>query len=46
MASAVRGVWAIDIGSNSLKALRLEEGESGIEVIGYDFIEHRKILLS
>ena len=44
MASAVRGVWAIDIGSNSLKALRLQEGENGLEVIGFDFIEHRKIL--
>jgi type IV pilus assembly protein PilM len=44
MASAVRGVWAIDIGTNSLKALRLTNEEDGFEVIGFDYIEHSKIL--
>jgi len=46
MASSVNSVWAIDIGSNALKALRITEGEDGLEVIGFDFIEHRTILTS
>ena len=44
MASAVRGVWAVDIGDNALKALHLRRGEEGPEVIGFDYIEHSKIL--
>jgi type IV pilus assembly protein PilM len=46
MASGSNGVWAVDIGSNALKALRLRETEEGIEVIGFDYIEHGKILSS
>jgi type IV pilus assembly protein PilM len=44
--AATHGVWAIDIGSNALKAIRMHEAEAGLEVIGFDFIEHRKILSS
>ena len=44
MAVSVHGVWGIDIGVNSLKAVRLIEGENGLEVIGFDYIEHRKLL--
>ena len=44
--AASRGVWAIDIGTTSLKALRLTEGDDGIEVIGFDHIEHARPLSS
>jgi len=44
MASAVRGVWAVDIGDNALKGLHLRHGEDGPEVVGFDYIEHGKIL--
>lgn len=44
MASSVRGVWAIDIGTCSLKALRVRPSDDGIEVVGFDHIEHSKIL--
>ncbi len=44
MASGARGIWAIDIGNNSLKALHLRPGDNGPEVIGFDFIEHSRIL--
>jgi type IV pilus assembly protein PilM len=44
MASSVRGVWAIDIGTCSLKALRLRPTDDGIEVVGFDYLEHGKIL--
>jgi len=44
MASTVHGVWAIDIGTYSLKALRLRPADEGIEVIGFDYLEHGKIL--
>jgi len=44
MAASVHSVWGIDIGVNSLKAVRLIEGEDGLEVIGFDYIEHRKLL--
>lgn len=44
--AATQGVWAIDIGSNALKALRMYEGEEGLEVIGFDYLEHSKILSS
>ena len=46
MASTIHGVWAIDIGTNSLKAIRLRPLEEGFEVIGFDYIEHSKILSS
>ncbi len=44
MASAMRSVWAIDIGSNSLKALRMLPTADGVQVIGFDYIEHSKML--
>ena len=44
MASRLRGVWAIDVGNNSLKALRLRLEDGDIEVIGFDYIEHSKVL--
>jgi type IV pilus assembly protein PilM len=44
--AATRGVWAIDIGTNALKALRMREGEEGLEVIGFDYVEHSKVLSS
>jgi len=44
MASSVRGVWAIDIGTCSLKALRVQPSDDGIEVVGFDHVEHSKIL--
>jgi len=45
MASKVGTVWAIDIGNNSLKALRLGiTASGGIEVLGFDSIAHGKIL--
>ncbi|MDD5135452.1 MAG: pilus assembly protein PilM, partial [Phycisphaerae bacterium] len=42
--SAPKPVWAIDIGNNSLKALRLVQGQDKIEVIGLDYIELPKVL--
>lgn len=44
MASKTRGIWAMDIGSNSLKALHLRPSEHGPEVVGFDFLEHARIL--
>ena len=44
MASITGSVWAIDIGSNSLKALRLTDVNGVVEVIDFDNIEHDKIL--
>jgi type IV pilus assembly protein PilM len=41
---ASKPVWAIDIGNNSLKALRLVQNGDKIEVIGLDYIEHPKVL--
>ncbi|MEE9370029.1 MAG: type IV pilus assembly protein PilM, partial [Sedimentisphaerales bacterium] len=37
-------VWAIDIGNNSLKALHLSIASGAIEVIGFENIQHGKIL--
>lgn len=37
-------VWAINIGNNSLKALRLRIAGDVVEVIGFDNIQHGKIL--
>jgi len=42
--ASVKSVWAIDIGNNSLKALRLQQSGENIEVTGLDYIEHSKIL--
>jgi type IV pilus assembly protein PilM len=44
MASITGSVWAIDIGSNSLKALRLTDVNGVVEAIDFDNIEHNKIL--
>lgn len=44
--AATQGVWAIDIGTNALKALRLRESDEGLEVIGFDYVEHSKVLSS
>ncbi len=44
MALEYGSVWAIDIGNNSLKALRLRLVEDVIEVIGFDNIQHGKVL--
>ncbi|MHC4394154.1 MAG: type IV pilus assembly protein PilM [Planctomycetota bacterium] len=44
MASETGAVWAIDIGNNSLKALRLSAESGAVEVIGFDNIQHGKIL--
>lgn len=46
MASKVNGVWAIDIGSNALKALQMCHGEEGIEVVDFAYLEHPKNLAS
>lgn len=44
MAKASRGIWAIDIGSCSLKAVKMQPGEDGLEVVGFDYLEHSQIL--
>lgn len=46
MASAGRGVWAIDIGTNALKALQMQEGDQGLEVTDFAYLEHSRNLLS
>ena len=37
-------VWAIDIGNNSLKALQLSDSSGVLEIVGFDFIKHSRIL--
>ena len=44
MAVSPQSAWAVDIGNNSLKALRLQAAGDEVEVIGLDYIEHSKIL--
>ncbi|MBW8039474.1 MAG: type IV pilus assembly protein PilM [Planctomycetes bacterium] len=44
MASKSNAVWAIDIGSNSLKALHLSAEGDIVEVIGFDHIQHGKVV--
>ena len=46
MASAVHGVWAIDIGSSALKALQVYQGDEGIEVGDFAYFEHSHDLSS
>ena len=46
MASDTGAVWAIDIGSSSLKALHLALTDRGVEVIGFDSIAHSKVLMA
>ena len=44
MASESGSVWAIDIGNNSLKAIHLSIAGNTVEVIGFDNVQHGKIL--
>ena len=44
MALEYGAIWAIDIGSNSLKALHLTNQNGIVEVIGFDSIQHGKII--
>ena len=44
MAAVTGTVWAIDIGNNSLKALCLSTERGVVEVIGFENIQHGKIL--
>ena len=44
MATEVNSVWAIDLGNNSLKAMRLSNASGVLEVLDFDVIEHGKIL--
>jgi len=44
MAAELGSVWAIDIGNNSLKALHLRNVGGAVEVIGFDNIQHGKVL--
>ena len=45
MAAETGAVWAIDIGSNSLKALYLSTERGVVEVLGFDNIRHGKMLV-
>jgi type IV pilus assembly protein PilM len=44
MAEKIGSVWAIDIGNTSLKALRLSNESGVLEVIGFEHIQHQKVL--
>jgi type IV pilus assembly protein PilM len=44
MAEKIGSVWAIDIGNTSLKALRLSNESGVLEVIGFEHIQHGKVL--
>lgn len=44
MAGKSDSIWAIDIGSNSIKALRLTAAGDSVEVTGFDDVQHGKIL--
>jgi type IV pilus assembly protein PilM len=44
MAAAADAIWAIDLGSNSLKALHLVAVGEAVQVIGFDHIPHGKII--
>jgi len=46
MTSKSRAVWGIDLGNNSLKAIRMTDENGVVEVIGFENIEHSKILSS
>lgn len=46
MATASDAIWAIDLGSNSLKALHLAAVGEAVQVIGFDHVPHGKILSS
>ncbi|MHC4573192.1 MAG: type IV pilus assembly protein PilM [Planctomycetota bacterium] len=44
MAAKVGMVWALDIGNNSLKALHLSNEGGVVEVVGFDSIQHGKVI--
>jgi len=44
MAAASGSVWAIDIGSNAIKAIKLTDENGFVEVVDFDVIRHGKIL--
>ena len=44
MASKTGAVWAVDIGNNSIKALHLTDERGVVEVIGFENIQHGKVL--
>lgn len=44
MAAASGSVWAIDIGSNAIKAMKLTDENGFVEVVDFDVIKHGKIL--
>ncbi|MHC4617990.1 MAG: type IV pilus assembly protein PilM [Planctomycetota bacterium] len=44
MATKVGAVWALDIGNNSVKALHLTNERGIVEVVGFDYIQHGKIV--
>ncbi|MBN2456694.1 MAG: type IV pilus assembly protein PilM [Sedimentisphaerales bacterium] len=44
MVAKTGGVWSIDLGNNSLKALHLQIVGETVEVIGFENIQHSKIL--
>ena len=44
MATISDTIWAVDLGNSSLKALRLTAAGGVVEVIGFDNIQHGKIL--
>jgi type IV pilus assembly protein PilM len=44
MAAKSSAVWAVDIGSNSLKALHLSAEGDTVEVIGFDNIQYGKVV--
>ena len=44
MASGAGSVWAIDLGNNSLKALRLSNVNGAVTVTGFDNVSHQKVL--
>jgi type IV pilus assembly protein PilM len=46
MASKTGAVWAIDLGNNSMKTMRLSISAGVVQVIGFDNIQHSKILTS
>src|SRR5438552_18379649 len=44
MASALPGVWGIDLGQSALKAIRLQLTGDEVVATAFDYIEHPKIL--
>jgi type IV pilus assembly protein PilM len=46
MAAVPSSAWGIDIGNHSLKALRVRLTGDTVEVIGFDCIDHTKVLTS